>query len=145
MTCNMATENIFCLDVLKTRCSAAAIFLEGCAPLVRAFQAGEDGAVPWEKPETRVWGLRVPRSLADTLILEALRSTRGAAVSVGETDLKEIQSRFARQEGRWLGPEGAAAVAGFERLYDEGRIGEGERALIFQTGHPANYLERYDD
>ncbi len=65
-------------------------------------------------------------------------------MSVAETDLAEIQARFGRQEGRWLGPEGAAAVAGFEALYDEGRIGEGERVVIFQTGHPANYFERQD-
>lgn len=116
--------------------------MEGCAPIVRAFDAGHERAEEWQKPETQVWGLRVPRSLADSLILQALRSTGGVAVSVPEKSLGEIQSRYAQQEGRWLGPEGAAAVAGFEKLWDEGRIQPGERVLIFQTGHPANYLER---
>ena len=116
--------------------------MEGCAPIVRAFDAGHERAEEWQKPETQVWGLRVPRSLADALILQALRSTGGVAVSVPEDSLGEIQSRYAQQEGRWLGPEGAAAVAGFEKLWDEGRIQPGERVLIFQTGHPANYLER---
>ena len=116
--------------------------MEGCAPIVRAFDAGHERAEEWQKPETQVWGLRVPRSLADALILQALRSTGGVAVSVPEKSLGEIQSRYAQQEGRWLGPEGAAAVAGFEKLWDEGRIQPGERVLIFQTGHPANYLKR---
>ena len=116
--------------------------MEGCAPIVRAFDAGHDRAEAWQEPETQVWGLRVPRSLADSLILQALRSTGGLAVSVPEESLGEIQSRYARQEGRWLGPEGAAAVAGFEKLQDEGRIQPGERVLVFQTGHPANYLKR---
>lgn len=115
--------------------------MEGCAPLVRAFHSGAAQAETWQEPETRVWGLRVPRSLADSLILEALRSTDGAAVSVAEGDLGEIQARYAQQEGRWLGPEGAAAVAGFEKLRGEGRVQSGERVLVFQTGHPANYFE----
>ena len=116
--------------------------MEGCAPIVRAFDAGHERAEAWQEPETQVWGLRVPRSLADSLILQALRSTGGVAVSVPEESLGEIQSRYGQQEGRWLGPEGAAAVAGFEKLRDEGRIQPGERVLVFQTGHPANYLER---
>ena len=116
--------------------------MEGCAPLVRAFHSGEARAEIWKEPETRVWGLRVPRSVADTLILQALRGTDGTAVSVAEDALGEIQMRYARQEGRWLGPEGAAAVAGFEKLRDEGQVRAGEQVLIFQTGHPANYFEK---
>jgi len=119
-----------------------AVQMEGCAPLVRAFHAGEERADTWQEPDTRVWGLRVPRSLADSLILEALRSTNGSAVSVAEDQLEEIGARYARQEGRWLGPEGAAAVAGFEELRDEGVVRASERVLIFQTGHPANYFEQ---
>jgi threonine synthase len=140
-----AFQELQMLGLLQERLPRlAAVQMEGCAPLVRAFESGGERAETWENPQTRVWGLRVPRSLADSLILEALRSTKGTAVSVAEEELAEVQSRFARQEGRWLGPEGAAAVAGFEALYDAGRIGEGERVVIFQTGHPANYLEPKD-
>lgn len=137
-----AFQELQALGLLQHRMPRlVAVQMEGCAPLVRAFEANEDRAATWEDPETRVWGLRVPRSLADTLILEALRATEGTAVTVAENELGEIQSRFARQEGRWLGPEGAAAIAGFEKLFDAGRVEENQRALIFQTGHPANYLE----
>jgi threonine synthase len=138
-----AFQELQALGLLQDRMPRLVVVqMEGCAPMVRAFEAKEDRAATWENPETRVWGLRVPRSLADSLILEALRATEGTAVSVAEDELVEIQSRFARQEGRWLGPEGAAAIAGFEKLFDAGRIEEGQRALIFQTGHPANYFER---
>ncbi len=114
--------------------------MEGCAPLVRAFHSGAEQAETWQEPKTGVWGLRVPRSLADSLILEALRRSNGTAVSVPEDGLGEIQARYAKQEGRWLGPEGAAAVAGFEKLRAEGLVQSDERVLIFQTGHPANYF-----
>ena len=118
-----------------------AVQMEGCAPIVRAFHSGATTADLWKEPETQVWGLRVPRSLADTLILEALRSTEGGAVSVSEEAVTAVRKRFAKQEGRWLGPEGAAAVAGFESLARGGRIRPGESVVIFQTGHPANYLD----
>ncbi|HRN54336.1 MAG TPA: threonine synthase, partial [Gemmatimonadaceae bacterium] len=40
---------------------------EGCAPLVRAFHAGEEKATPWDAPTTHASGLRVPGPLGDRL------------------------------------------------------------------------------
>jgi len=138
-----AFQELLALGLMQDRLPRlAAVQMEGCAPIVRAFRSGADRAVPWEEPRTRVWGLRVPRSLADSLILGALRKTRGAAVTVGEQEVVETRARFARQEGLWLGPEGAAAVVGFEKLVEEGLIQAGERTVVFQTGHPANYFEQ---
>jgi threonine synthase len=119
-----------------------AVQMEGCAPLVKAFESGSESASPWPDPETGVWGLRVPRSLADTLILRALRESRGGAVAVSEEDVVEVQEKLAKREGLWLGPEGAAAFAGFEKLLELGVIRVSERTVVFQTGHPANYFER---
>jgi threonine synthase len=97
--------------------------MAGCAPLVRAFARGEETAAPWEEPRTRVWGLRVPH---------------GRAIAVAEERLPEIESRAARQ-GLLVGPEGAAALAAVEDLAAEGALAEGERVVVFQTGHPGNY------
>ncbi|HEV7993003.1 MAG TPA: threonine synthase, partial [Gemmatimonadaceae bacterium] len=41
---------------------------DGCAPMVRAFEARADRAVPWENPQTHASGLRVPGPLGDRLI-----------------------------------------------------------------------------
>ena len=118
----------------------AVVQMTGCAPIVRAFERGEERAEPWAEPQTRVWGLRVPRAVGDFLILRALRETGGAAVAVEEARLPGIVARAAREEGMLVGPEGAAALAALADLHAGGRIAEGERVVVFQTGHPANYV-----
>jgi threonine synthase len=117
-----------------------AVQMTGCAPIVRAFESGADHAEPWEEPATRVYGLRVPKALGDRLILRALRESDGRAMAVHEHRLGEIAARMAREEGILVGPEGAAALAAFDQLAAEGAFTRGDRVVVFQTGHPANYL-----
>ena len=112
----------------------------GCAPIVRAFERGEETAEPWEDPQTRVWGLRVPRAIGDFLVLRALRESGGGAVAIAEARLGEVAARAARLEGLLLGPEGAAALAATEDLAASGAFAPGERVVVFQTGDPANYV-----
>jgi threonine synthase len=111
----------------------------GCAPLVRAFERGETSAVPWEDPRTTVWGLRVPQGVGDFLVLRALRASRGIAIAVEEEGLDETAVRVSRAEGVLVGPEGALALSALERLWRRGDVREGERVVVFQTGHPGNY------
>jgi threonine synthase len=111
----------------------------GCAPIVRALAEGGVDAAPWEAPHTGAWGLRVPRALAAPLVLAAVRATGGCGVAVSEEEISEATARVARQEGVELGPEGAAAFAALETLAREGKLREGERVVVFQTGDPANY------
>ena len=113
--------------------------MAGCAPLVRAFHAGQESAEPWKKADTRVWGLRVPLAIGDFLVLRALRETGGTAVAVDEGKLPEVTARLARAEGLRLGPEGAACMVALEELAAAGTITEGEKVVLFQTGDPANY------
>lgn len=117
-----------------------AVQMAGCAPIVRAFAHGQESAEPWEEPQTRVWGLRVPRALGDFLVLRALRESAGRAVAVDEACLPEVAARAARDEGLRVGPEGAAALAATLGLAAEGAFAAGERVVVFQTGDPANYL-----
>ena len=112
----------------------------GCAPIVRAWENGEESAAPWPDPQTKVWGLRVPRALADFLVLRAVRETGGKAIAVDESRLEEIAARSASREGLRIGPEGAAALAAVEDLQAAGAFSPGERVVVFQTGDPANYV-----
>jgi threonine synthase len=112
----------------------------GCAPIVRAFERGEESAAPWENPQSRVWGLRVPRAIGDFLILRAVRESGGTAIAVDEERLAEVADRAARLEGLRIGPEGAAALAAAEDLAAKGAFAAGERAVVFQTGDPGNYV-----
>lgn len=114
--------------------------MTGCAPMVRAWEQGTEGAAVWENPDTRVWGLRVPKAIADFLVLRAVRESDGRALAIKEARLPEITERVARAEGLRIGPEGAAAFAAMEDLAAEGAFREGERVVVFQTGDPGNYL-----
>jgi threonine synthase len=111
----------------------------GCAPIVRAFERGEASAEPWEAPDTRVWGLRVPKAIGDFLVLQAVRESGGTAIAIDEARLAAITDRAARLEGLLIGPEGAAALAAVEDLAARGAFSEGERVVVFQTGDPGNY------
>jgi len=113
--------------------------MAGCAPIVRAYEAGSAAATPWEAPQTRVWGLRVPQAVGDFLILDAVRSTGGRAVAVEEDRVAGMIARASRLEGLDIGPEGAATLLALEDLHRDGFIEVGQRVVVFQTGHPANY------
>lgn len=114
--------------------------MAGCAPIVRAFERTEPSAAAWENPETRVWGLRVPKAIGDFLVLRAVRASGGRAVAINESRIEALIARAARHEGMLIGPEGAAVLAAIEDLAREGAFQPGERVVGFQTGHPANYI-----
>lgn len=118
-----------------------AVQMAGCAPIVRAFEQGNEYAEPWESPATRVWGLRVPRALGDALILRSLRDSDGLAVAVEEEALEPASRQLAREEGLEVGPEGAACFVALQQLSAHGTIPPGTRAVLFQTGHPLNYVD----
>ena len=61
-----------------------AVQVAGCAPIVRAYDAGLEVATPWENAATVASGLRVPAPFADRLILRAVRESGGTAVAVSE-------------------------------------------------------------
>lgn len=112
----------------------------GCAPVVRAFDAGADATAPWPDPVTVASGLRVPSPLGGKLILRALRETGGSAVAVPDEDLQEAATMLAEQEGLDACPEGGATLAALRRLVQDGVIRPDESVILFNTG--AGWLYR---
>jgi threonine synthase len=112
----------------------------GCAPIVRAFHAGDEFATPWEAAQTVAAGLRVPAAVGDFLILRALRASGGTAVAVSDEALLEAQQWLGRTEGVFACPEGGATLAALKVLLEEGWIDPGERVVLFNTGSGLKYL-----
>ncbi len=112
----------------------------GCAPIVRAFEAGADHAEVWNDPWTVASGLRVPGPLGDRLMLRALRETNGGAVAVDDAVLTEAADTVSREEGVDVSPEGGAALAALEWLVGRGQVDRGETIVVFNTG--AGWLYR---
>ena len=112
---------------------------EGCAPMVRAFQAKADRATPWENPETHASGLRVPGPLGDRLILKALYESNGDAEAVSEDTIRSQTLRLSRASGVDTAPEGGAALGVLQQLVLEKRIAADAEVLVFNTGSGASY------
>ncbi len=112
----------------------------GCAPIVRAFESGAEGAEPWPDPRTVASGLRVPAPIGDRIMLRVLRQSGGGAVTVDDAMLNGAAQFATRLEGVDMSPEGGAAVAAAAALRADGRIGADDRVVVFNTG--AGWLYR---
>jgi threonine synthase len=107
---------------------------EGCAPIVRAFEAGTKFAEPWENAHTQAGGLRVPSAVGDFLILDCLRASKGGAVAVPEAELNQTQRLVGALGGGYLSLETAAAIAALPELLADSRISRDDRIVVFDTG-----------
>ena len=114
---------------------------EGCAPIVKAFEAGAAESEPWPDPKTVAYGLTVPKALGDFLILEALYATSGTAVAVSDEALLAEQRAVARTEGSFICPEGAACFAAVRQLRASGWLSETDQVVILNTGTGLIYPE----
>ena len=116
-----------------------AVQAEGCAPMVRAFEQGVEFAERWEDAQTIAMGIRVPRAVGDFLILRAVRESGGAALAVSDAAIAAAVRDVARDDGLLLCPEGGATLAAYQRALDEGLIGRGERAVLFNCASGLKY------
>jgi threonine synthase len=115
----------------------------GCAPIVRAYSEGLDYAPSWDDAQTIASGLRVPRALADFLILRVVRASGGCAVAVEDESLIAGAGELAASEGVFAAPEGGACVAALRTLVASGEIDPEERVVLFNTGSGVKYLEAF--
>jgi threonine synthase len=120
-----------------------AVQAEGCQPVVRAYEEGEQRSQFWENAQTVASGLRVPKPLGDFLILEAVRKSGGTAIAVSDDKLIDAGIQLASDEGIFVAPEGAACVAALEKLLASGFLKNDERIVIYNTGAGLKYLEAY--
>ncbi len=107
---------------------------EGCAPIVRAYDAGLREAEPWQDAHTIAPGIRVPAAIADYLILDAIRDSHGTAVAVSDDEILVAMGEMARLEGIFAAPEGAAGYAGYKKLLAQGKLDPAESVVLFNTG-----------
>jgi threonine synthase len=116
-----------------------AVQAAGCAPMVRAFEAGEEHAPRWENAHTIASGIRVPQAIGDFLILRAVRESGGYAVAVSDESITAALDEVAREEGLLLCPEGAATFAAYKQGLADGRIAPHEQALLFNCATGLKY------
>ena len=118
-----------------------AVQAAGCAPVTRAFEAGDSASKMWEGATTFAAGLRVPKPYGDAIMLEILRASEGTALSVTDEVILASILDWARNEGIFLSPEGAAATAAYDQLIASGFLKDSDRVVIFNTGAGLKYTD----
>jgi threonine synthase len=113
----------------------------GCAPIVRAFEAGQKFAAEFPNAQTTASGLRVPKAIGDFLMLNILRESKGGAIAVDDDEMIRAVREVGSKEGVFVAPEGAACFVALKKLRSSGKIENGERVVIFNTGSGIKYLD----
>ena len=121
-----------------------AVQAAGCAPIVRAFEAGEKNAAEFSDAHTMASGLRVPKAIGDFLMLKIIRESDGGAIAIDDEQMIRVAREVGAKEGLFICPEGAACFVALKLLRAARKIAPGERVVIFNTGSGIKYLEAYD-
>jgi len=120
-----------------------AVQAAGCQPIVSAFTMNHRFAEEHRNAATRAAGLRVPKAIADFLILDAIRASHGTAIAVSDEEMLDAAKEIGRLEGVFVAPEGGAGYAALKRLRANGQIQPEESVVLFNTGSGLKYLESF--
>ena len=118
-----------------------AVQSSGCAPVARAFEQHEKVSQLWENAATFASGLRVPKPYGDYIMLEILQESGGVALAFSDEVILESLRDWAKNEGIFLSPEGAAATAAYDHLLKTGFLRTEDRVVLFNTGAGLKYTD----
>jgi threonine synthase len=116
----------------------------GCAPVVKAWEEGKNSMEMWANAATLASGLRVPKPYGDYLILDILKKSKGTAVSATDEEILEAARHWAKVEGIFAAPEGAACVVAYRKLRARGFFKPEDTVVLFNTGSGMKYLDVLD-
>ncbi len=125
----------------KRRPKMIAVQASGCAPVAKAFREGENASKIWRNAATFASGLRVPKPYGDELILDIVRQSGGLVLDFDDQQILASLLDWARYEGLFLSPEGAAATAAYDHLIETGWLSPEDRVVIFNTGAGLKYAD----
>ena len=121
-----------------------AIQAAGCAPVVKAWDEGRPSVEMWTNASTIAAGLRVPKPYADYLILDILKNSGGLALAATDAEILEATRHWAKTEGIFAAPEGAASLVAYLKLLANGFFTPDETVVLFNTGTGLKYLDVLD-
>lgn len=116
---------------------------EGCAPIVTAYQKGERFADEFPNAHTRASGLRVPKAIADFIMIDLIHASGGTALTVTDEEMMIATRELSSKTGVFAAPEGGATLAGAQKLVESGFIRPTDTVVLFNTGSGLKYLEAF--
>jgi threonine synthase len=118
-----------------------AVQSSGCAPIPKAWDEGKAQSESWANASTFAAGLRVPKAYGDYIILDILRKSRGTAMAVSDDEIMQAVRAWARKEGIFAAPEGAASLAAYRKLRETGFLKASDTVVLFNTGSGLKYID----
>ncbi|MFZ2009425.1 MAG: threonine synthase, partial [Candidatus Sulfotelmatobacter sp.] len=116
----------------------------GCAPIVKAWDEGRTETEMWPNAATLAAGLRVPKPYGDYLILDILKKSGGLAVAATDAEILEATRHWAKVEGIFAAPEGAASLVAYQKLLASEFFSPEDTVVLFNTGSGLKYLDVLD-
>ncbi len=116
-----------------------AVQATGCAPMVKAYEDGDEFAELWQNAHTVAAGIRVPVAVGDFLILRAVRESDGFAIAVDDESILAARDEVSGREGFLMCPEGAATYAAYKQSIADGRVRPDESAVLFNCATGLKY------
>ena len=113
----------------------------GCAPIAKAYAEHKPASEFFQNAATFAAGLRVPKPYADTIILDIVRESGGAAIASPDDQILASILDWAKHEGIFLSPEGAAATAAYDALIASGELKSTDKVVLFNTGAGLKYTD----
>jgi threonine synthase len=116
----------------------------GCAPIVKAWDEGNAASEMWPHASTLAAGLRVPKPYGDYLILDILKKSGGLAIAATDAEILDATRHWAKVEGIFAAPEGAACLVAYRKLLDTCFFSPNDTVVLFNTGSGLKYLDVLD-
>ncbi|MGH9524525.1 MAG: threonine synthase [Terriglobales bacterium] len=113
----------------------------GCAPIPKAWDEHKTVSEAWKNASTIAAGLRVPKAYGDYIILDILKQSAGAAVEATDDEIMQAFQQWAREEGVFAAPEGAASLVAYQKLRKSGFLKESDTVVAFNTGSGLKYID----
>jgi len=116
-----------------------AVQAEGCAPIVKAWENGQEHAPLWENAFTKAAGIRVPIAVGDFLIIRAVNESKGFAIAISDEEIMKSRDRVANTDGCFLCPEGAATMSAYEKALSQNLITKSDKVVLFNCATGLKY------
>jgi len=107
---------------------------KGADPVVQSFNKQLKEVEPIKNPSTICSAISVGDPLDGILILNALRESKGNAVSVDDSFALEAEKLLAKTQSTFVEPAAAATLAALQHMAQEGKVDKDEKIVLILTG-----------
>jgi len=113
---------------------------EGCSPVVKAIEQGEDWFQP-QKPSTLAKSIAIGNPADGHYVIKEVAESGGHAASASDDEIIDAMKLLARTEGIFTEPAGGATLASAIKLVEAGRIPRDESMCVCITGNGMKSIE----